>query len=301
MEDARSDLLVIARDQPPAGLVQHDQARGVRRANPLVRVIDPGAGIKVEVIAVDENRAVRRVVRPNARAGGQVEAPKNNRAVRARLARRRFARDPARVEAHRFAAIVDQINAVALDGDGRSDAGLGPVEVGVLLALGHGQLPAEAPVFFVETHEHAAVALVPRVARLAVVGADEDTAAGDDGRGMRLGPESRAPLDIFAGLRVEFLGQAPLFRNHVTGPALAPLRLVGRRGSRRNAGEGTADANDFEGSQPFRLCCRLAVSHRSFQRFGASRAVASSLDSASMILVGPTRSWMLPSYRARVR
>src|SRR6266852_1378859 len=210
MEDARGDLLVIARDQPPAGLVQHDQAWGVRRANPLVRVIDPGAGIEVEAIAVDENRAVRRVVRPNARAGGQIKAPKNGRAGRARLARMRFARRPARIEAHHFAAIVDQINAVALDGDGRGDAGLGPVEVGVLLALGHGQLPEEAPVFFVEAHEHAAVALVPRVAWLAVVGADEETAAGDDGCGMRFGPEFRAPIDIFAGLRVEFLGQAPL-------------------------------------------------------------------------------------------
>src|SRR5712692_5789170 len=158
----------------------------------------------------------------------------------------RIARGPARVEAHHFAAIVDQINAVALDGDRRGDAGLGPVEVGILLALGHGQLPEEAPVFFVETHEHTAVALVPRVARLAVVGADEDTAAGDDGCGMRLAPESRAPLDIFAGLRVELLGQAPLFRNHVTGPALAPVRLIGRRGSPWKAGQERENAKEFE-------------------------------------------------------
>ena len=73
------------------------------------------------------------------------------------------------------------------------------------------------------THGHARtfrtrfgpVTLPSRVARLAVVRADEDAAVGDDGRGMCLVPEARGPADVLARGGSEALRQAGPGGDHV--------------------------------------------------------------------------------------
>ena len=74
------------------------------------------------------------------------------------------------------------------------------------------------------------MAVVLRIARLAVIGADEDAPAGDDGRGVRFRAQRRTPTDVLAGLHIEFLRQSLLRRHHVAGPCRAPLGLVGNGG-----------------------------------------------------------------------
>ena len=58
----------------------------------------------------------------------------------------------------------------------------GPVEIDVAFQLGDDELPGQAPVALVEAEQYAAVALVARVARIAVVGAHQHLAAGHHGR-----------------------------------------------------------------------------------------------------------------------
>ena len=79
VEDVRGDVLVVARDEAAGALVEHDQARRVGRADAPVGVVHAGAGVEVEVIAVNEDGAVGGVVRPDAGAGGEVELPDNAR------------------------------------------------------------------------------------------------------------------------------------------------------------------------------------------------------------------------------
>jgi hypothetical protein len=138
VKNARGDVLLIARHQSARVFVEHHQAGCVGRANALVGVVHTGAGVEVEVISLNENGAVRRVVRPDARALGKIEQPENVRVEWAGLKRlRRRIRSPGRqvrplvtvgtvvpvrhavgVQAHDLAAIADEINAVPLDGDG---------------------------------------------------------------------------------------------------------------------------------------------------------------------------------------
>src|SRR5439155_19411811 len=84
------------------------------------------------------------------------------------------------VEADHFAAAGHQVNAVALHAGRRKQAQTLPV---VHLAggeLGNDELPEKSAGFFVETKQNAAVALMLRVARIFIVGADENFAPGDD-------------------------------------------------------------------------------------------------------------------------
>ena len=122
--------------------------------------------------------------------------------------------------------------------------------------LGKTSCQRKRPVCFVEAHQDAAVALVGGIARVAVVGADIDAAPGDDGRGMGFGAEFSRPFDVPAGLGVEGIGQAALVRDHVAGPGLAPLRLVGGAGGKAQRAAASA------------------VSHTGTAAFGSSFAAA---------------------------
>src|SRR6266705_945599 len=157
---------------------------------------------------------MRGVMGPNAGPAGQVKAPEDLPIFDG-------------IEAKSFATIADQINPVVLDGYGRSNATLGPIEINILVALGHDQLPEETACGFFETHQHAAITLLLRIARVAIICADVNAATGDNGRGVSLGAEFRGPFDVLASFGVEGSRHVALPRNHVARPGLSPLGLVG--------------------------------------------------------------------------
>ena len=110
------------------------------------------------------------------------------------------------VQALDDAAIVDEVDAVAFDGDGRGHAGLGPVVVDILFALGDGQLPFESSGGFGEAEQDAAIAGTAGVAGEFIVGADEDAPVGDHGGGVRFGSRGTqrdAPPDVGSVGRIE--------------------------------------------------------------------------------------------------
>src|SRR2546425_1341967 len=131
---------------------------------------------------------------PNARPAGQVKAPKDLPIVHS-------------IEAQNFTTIADQINTVGLDGYGRSDAALGPIEINILVALGHDQLPEETARGFFEAHQHAAISLLLRIARVAIICADVNAAIGDNRRGVGLGAKLSRPFDVLASFGIERSGQ----------------------------------------------------------------------------------------------
>src|SRR5437867_3115764 len=88
MKNIRGDVLIVARHQVAGALVDHDQTGRVRRADAFVRIIDARGGVDVEVIALNQNRTVRAVVRPDARSRSQVEKPDNVGVKRPRRERR---------------------------------------------------------------------------------------------------------------------------------------------------------------------------------------------------------------------
>src|SRR2546426_11352482 len=75
MKNVRRDVFVVARHKSPAPLVEHDKTRRVRCSDAFVRVVHAGGGVEVKVVPMDQNRAVRAVMRPNASARGQIENP----------------------------------------------------------------------------------------------------------------------------------------------------------------------------------------------------------------------------------
>lgn len=275
MEDVRCDVLVVARQQASGALVEHDEARGVRGADHLVRVVHAGAGVHVQMVAVDEHRSVRAVVRPDADLLRHVEEPDDvavQRPGRDGLRRRVGAAGhhvpafvevragvavghAARVEAHHLTAVAHGVHAVAFDRDRRRPTGLGPVEVRVLLALGHEQLPEQMAVLLVEAEQDAGITGALRVARLLVVRAVIHAAAGDDGRGVGMGADLGGPAHVLARLRVEGTRQAALRGHEVAGPRLSPLRLVageqrqggGKAGTGGHHGTGQAGKSHGEG------------------------------------------------------
>src|SRR4026208_2323554 len=87
MKNAGGDTFVIARQEPSRALVEHHQAWSVRRAYFLVGVVNAGAGVQVKMIAMDEDRTVRGIVRPDASSFREVEKPENVRVQRTGLKR----------------------------------------------------------------------------------------------------------------------------------------------------------------------------------------------------------------------
>lgn len=265
MKDRWGDVFAVAGQQASGFFVDDDDARRVGSADAFVGVVHAGAGVQVEVIAVDQDGTVRGVVGPDAGGGDKVADPDDvgvegagfeEFAVGGRRERfgfdvgagfgrhavgvggghvRGFVLEGAvvavshaqRVEAEDFAAVIDDVDAVVFDGGGGTDAGFGPVEVGIFPAFWDDELPEERAVAFIEAHQDAAVADVFRVAGDGVVGADVDAAVGDDGGGVGFGAERGGPFDVLAGGEVESVGEIFFVGEHVARPGLAPLRLVG--------------------------------------------------------------------------
>src|SRR6266446_6438199 len=117
---------------------------------------------------------MRGVMGPNARPAGQVKAPKDLPIVHS-------------IEAQNFPTIADQIHAVVLDSYGRSDAALRPIEINILIALAHDQLPEVTACGFVETHQYAPITLLLRIARMAIIRANVNAATSDNRRRVCLG------------------------------------------------------------------------------------------------------------------
>ena len=135
-----------------------------------------------------------------------------------------------KVEADDLEAVGHRVDAVAFDGRRRAHADLGPIEIDVVASRARNhQLPAEAAVVFVQAEQHAAIALVARIAGLGVVGADEHPAAGNHRRSVGIGSQRSRPFDVLAGFRIEVGWQPFLGRHHVARVPLAPLRLIRRR------------------------------------------------------------------------
>src|SRR6266404_3414355 len=133
---------------------------------------------------------MRGVVGPNASPARQVKAPKDLPILHG-------------IQTQNFAAIADQINAVVLDGYGRGDAALRPIEINILVALGHDQLPEESARGLLEAHQYASIPPMLRIAWIAIICADVNAPAGDNGRGVGLRAELSRPFDVLASFGIE--------------------------------------------------------------------------------------------------
>jgi len=249
VEDPRADRLPVLGRQAPRGLIDHDQAGRLGLIDPVVLARQPVARVHVKILSVEEDRAVGRIVGAHAGRRAQVQEPEDVGVGLAELDGRLIVRgrvsalvaeravvpvgQPGQVQAHDLVPVADHVHAVALDRGRRADPGTRPVQVDVALQLGHHELPAEAPVAFVEAQQHAAVALVARVAGVFVVRADEDLASGHHRGRVGLRAQGDGPLDILARGRVQCVGEPGLLGDHVPRVTLPPLRPVGRQGGGR--------------------------------------------------------------------
>ena len=149
------------------------------------------------------------------------------------------------VQADDFAPAGDEINAIAFDAGRGEQAKTFPVVHFARGEFGDDQLPEEHAGLFVEAKQDAAVALMLWIARVLIVRADEDLAAGDDDVAVGLRAEAGHPLHIFGGrhvdlfgagfwfARVETVGQSLGWRIHVaSGVVAAPARPVRSSGGR---------------------------------------------------------------------
>ena len=140
------------------------------------------------------------------------------------------------IQTDHLAAVGDGIDAVALHGALRGDPGIRPVQIVVVLQLGHHQLPEQGAVLFIEAQEDPAVALMPGIAGVGIVGADEDPPAGDHRGRMRLAAQFHHPLHVLFGGRIKSVRQALLGGHGIARPRLAPLGLIrGGAGQRQQA------------------------------------------------------------------
>ncbi|MCX6929829.1 MAG: hypothetical protein NT154_42430 [Verrucomicrobia bacterium] len=62
VEDVRGDMLIVACFEAAGVLVEHHEARRVGGADVLVGIVHAGAAVEVEVIAVNQDGAVGRIV-----------------------------------------------------------------------------------------------------------------------------------------------------------------------------------------------------------------------------------------------
>ena len=207
-----ANVLVVFRHEAAGVFVEHNEAGRVGRANLSVRIVHAVGGVDVEELSVHEDRSVGLIVLPHAAFLDVIEEPENVRVVggdrgglfadRHRMTSLVEVRaivavgHAEQVQAHHLAAIADQIDVVALDRGRRADAGVRPIPVNAVGQFRDDELPEEVAGLLVQTQEDAAVALVFWIARLAVVRADEDTAASNDGRGMGFGSQWRRPFDV---------------------------------------------------------------------------------------------------------
>ena len=77
MEDARGDAEAVVGDPAAGAFVEHHEAGGLGCADDAVGVVYAGAGVDVEVVAMDEDGAVGSVMGPDAGLPGEVEGPED--------------------------------------------------------------------------------------------------------------------------------------------------------------------------------------------------------------------------------
>src|SRR4029079_13219364 len=85
MEDVWRDVFVVTRQQASGALVEDDEAGRIGCADAFVGVVHSSAGVQVEMAAVNKNRTMRGVMRPNAVFLREIERPENVRVERAGL------------------------------------------------------------------------------------------------------------------------------------------------------------------------------------------------------------------------
>src|SRR5262245_1635770 len=125
------------------------------------------------------------------------------------------------VQAHDFTTIADNIDTIAFDGCRRGNASLRPIKVRIFLAFWDNKLPKELARFLLKTHEHAAVALMVRITRRAIIRPNVNASIGDNRGRMRLSAELRRPFDMLTCLYIKRLRKSFFIRNHVASPRLA--------------------------------------------------------------------------------
>ena len=242
MEDARGDSLIVAGEYSTGGFIEHDETGGIGGADFDVGIVHAGSGIEIKVIAADEDGAVRAVVGPDAGDGAHVGLPDDVGIGAGCLDRRFVVRslmsgfvferaviavgEAGDIEAKDFGTITDDVDAIAFDGGGGGDSAVGPVEIAILIEFGDDELPVQFAGLFVEAHEDAAIALMTRVARFAVVRADEDAATGNDGCAVGFGAEAGDPADVLAGFGIELFREIALGGNLIAGPCFSPLGTI---------------------------------------------------------------------------
>lgn len=82
VENVRADLRVVLADECAGLLVEHDEARRLRRGNVHVRIVLAVAGADVDLVLEHERRAVCRVVRIDAKLVHHVVFPEDVRVLR---------------------------------------------------------------------------------------------------------------------------------------------------------------------------------------------------------------------------
>jgi len=211
VEDAWGDVFVVAGEDPAGVFVQDEKAGGIRGADLFVGVVHAGTGIEIEMVSVDEDGGMGGVMGPDAGFAGQVGMPEDI-GVHRPEGNERFAfggletgfigegtviaiGETEEVEAEDLAAIGHHVDPVAIDGGRGREAGLGPVVIGIFGSFRTDQLPEQFAGLFIQAEQHAAVALMSDIAGIAVVGADQDPAVGDDGGGMGFSAEFDGPTD----------------------------------------------------------------------------------------------------------
>lgn len=120
------------------------------------------------------------------------------------------------VRAHDGAAVGGEVHAVAVHGGRGANAFIGPIDHHAGRKLREHGLPEELAGLFLEAHDDAAIdrfvlavrvlGIVSRVARAAVVRADENLAAGHDRPAVGTRTEVRLPEHVLLAVEVELAG-----------------------------------------------------------------------------------------------
>src|SRR5688500_15274827 len=75
MENVRSDAFAFTRKKAAGFFVYNDKTRRIGTTDLLVGVVDTGAGVEIEEIAIDNDRTVRAVMVVNSSASSHVKGP----------------------------------------------------------------------------------------------------------------------------------------------------------------------------------------------------------------------------------
>ena len=208
--------------------VEADERGRLGGRNVKVRPVLPVRGIRVKPIADDQHRAAGDVMRENAELLAHVVAPYDITIALPHLDRR-FVHPgeifcfvfelpvvaifhPVHVSGEHFAAVRENVCALALDVRRRAEAEKLPVAHLAGAELRDCELPEVFARSLLESHQHRIVAFEFRIARRLVVCADEDFPAGDGRVAVCLRPELRHPFHVLRRRHVHLLRIRLFFR-----------------------------------------------------------------------------------------